>query len=275
MARQFTNSFTSDHVIGEDKTVDFSCSTDLAVFAWLALDPRHPVVIQMQNFWTSVGAIMALGAMEEGQWSALTWTDWTCNTDDVGMATRGTYSREELDGKENFKTVLFDAEAREIATMRGRGVVFRNRNFEEWREGAKSKAAKAPQAKAGDFAFAPREALGISRQEHPLVGLLKEGERKTIPALIGRANGMPPANPILGGSGDHVNSVHMIEAARQALCVLSGDPDIAVRGGEMDLRRYVEMEVPFDLAAAKHSAGETVFALEQLGRECAQLTLRT
>lgn len=271
MARQFTNSYTSDHVVGDDGAVEFACSTDAGKWAWLALAPQHPIVVQAQNFWTSVGAIMALGGMEEGQWSALTWTDWECSEAETGHAARGQYWREKSGEHENFTVDLFDAQDRHIVRMRGRGVVFRNRNFEEWRKGAKSKAAAQS---GGEVAFAAREALGIGPVEHPLVGPADAASAKRFPALVSRENGLPPANPMLGGSGDHVNSVHMIEVARQALCLLTGDPSPQITGGEMTLNRYVELGTPFEMQASAREERAATFTLEQLGRECAQITLR-
>jgi len=274
MARQFARSYTSDHVINADGSVDFKCSSDASEWPWLTLGPRHPVVIQAQNFWTSVGAILALGGMEEGQWSALTWTDWQCGDPDAGTAARGVYSREKSGEIETFRTTLFDGQDREIAMMRGRGVIFRNRNFEEWRGEAKRKArAENPQIAPDAFAFASPEALGIGPSEHSLVAPISSESPATIAALVNRENGLPPANPMLGGSGDHVNSVHMIEVARQALCLVQGDPNFDVIGGEMELNRYVELGTPFSLTHDQPAPATARFTLEQLGRDCAAITL--
>ncbi|WP_298471607.1 hypothetical protein [uncultured Erythrobacter sp.] len=273
MARQFTKSYSHSHSIADDGSVEFGCSTDTAEWPWLTLGSHHPIVIQAQNFWTSVGAIMALGGMEDGQWSALTWTDWHCGDPGTGMAVRGRYEREKSGDDETYVVELFDAEGRLIVRMRGRGVVFRNRNFEEWRDKAKSKAQK--QADSKTIEFAPANALGLGASEHALISQLKNGEAPSFDALITPENGLPPANPMLGGSGDHVNSVHMIETARQALCLLEVRPNVEVIGGEMELNRYVELGTPFTLQVADISGGTTRFSLEQLGRTCAVLTVRT
>lgn len=272
MAGQFTNAYTHGHIVNDDGTVDFECSDDTDKWPWLTLGPYHPITVQAQNFWTSVGAIMALGGMEDGQWSALTWTDWECGEPGASDAVRGKYSREKDGEKENYLTVLFDAEDREIVRMRGRGVVFRNRNFEEWRSKAKREAEQEPLAHPAEFA--PRDALGIGPTEHPLVSPINPRDPASITALVSRENGLPPANPMLGGSGDHVNSVHMIEVARQSLCLLSGDPNIAVIGGEMELNRYVELGTPFRMAVQSQSEMSVTFALDQLGRDCATITLQ-
>ncbi|MBV7258973.1 hypothetical protein [Erythrobacter crassostreae] len=272
MARQFSRSYTSGHDVRADGSVAFDCSQDTDAWPWLTLGPRHPITIQAQNFWTSVGAIMALGGMEEGQWSALTWTEWTCGSMDAGMATRGLYKRETSGDGEHYAVTLYDKDDRIIADMRGRGVVFRNRNFEEWRGKAKSQAQS--QSVKHSIEFAQRARLGIGPQEHALVSSLQVEDNQYVDALITPENGLPPANPMLGGSGDHVNSVHMIEVARQALCLLTDDPNVAVTGGEMELNRYVELGTPFRLDVREHGEVETVLTLNQLGKACAKLTLR-
>lgn len=270
MAGQFSRSYTSGHAILADGSVGFACSTDTAEWPWLELGAHHPVVVQAQNFWTSVGGALTLGGLEEGQWSALTWTSWQCGEPGVGPACRGTYAREKDGEKENYRVTLYDAENREIVEMRGRGVIFRNRNFEEWREGSKREAASS--AMADGFTFAPRDGLGIGSREHPLAG---QPRGDIVPVLVSRENGLPPANPMLGGSGDHVNTVHMIEAARQALSLLRGEPVMVHSGGEMELNRYVELGTPFELTVTQRSDREAVLVLRQLERNCARITLRT
>ncbi|MCK0129372.1 hypothetical protein [Erythrobacter sp. F6033] len=272
MPRQFSSSYTGDHRVKADGSVAFSCSQDVGAWPWLTLGPHHPIAIQAQNFWTSVGAILALGGMKDGQWSALTWTEWTCGDAEAGMAVRGSYERETSGDDEHYLIVLYDGDDRQIVSMRGRGVVFRNRNFEEWRGKAKSKARSLSDAET--IVFAARDILGIGMQEHPLIGVLDTHKVPYCDALITAENGLPPANPMLGGSGDHVNSVHMIEAARQALCQLTENPRVKVSGGEMELNRYVELGTPFRLDVADHSKKETVFSLVQLGKVCGKLTLR-
>jgi len=263
--------YTLDHVERADGGVDFACSTDIERFPWLALAPHHPVVLQTQNFWASYGAAVALGGFEDGQWTALTWTDWQCGDRGVGHAVRGQYSRTQVDNEDCFDIRLFDARDAEIVAMRGRGVVFRNRNFEEWR--AKSKQAAEQATEAAPFAYADPSALGLSAAERPLIAPLADKAATTVDALITPENGLQPHNPVLGGSGDHVNSTHIAEAGRQALSLLEGRSDLEIRGGEMALKRYVELGTPFRLNVTAHESGTIRFTLSQLDRECSEITL--
>ena len=61
----------------------------------------------------------------------------------AGQAVRGIYARIENERGPAFALTLFDLPDREIASMHGRGVVFRNRDFEKWREGSKKEAKEA------------------------------------------------------------------------------------------------------------------------------------
>ena len=274
-------SYTSSHEVGPDRRVDFACSLDAREWPWIALGPRHPVVIQAQNFWASIGAAHATGSIDEAQWSALTWTDWRCGDLAAGNAVRGTYRRERGAGahedSDNFAIELFDCEDRTTVTMRGRGVMFRNRDFEQWRAEAKRKA-RARAEKTGESAppaFASHAALGLGPGEHPLIAPPQDKSPARFAGMVTPGNGLPPANRVLSGSGDHVNTVHMVEAARQALCLLTEQPHPAIGGGAMTLSRYVELGVPFALDVQDRQPDEARFTLVQAGRECATITLRT
>ena len=254
-----------------DQSLSFRCATNTADWGWLALSPQHPVVIQTQQFWTSYCAILFEGGMEEGQWSALTWMDYSLGDLGAGHAVRGVYTRVEAERGPAFALSLFDDQDREIVAMRGRGVVFRNRNFEQWREGAKSKAKVT--RPSHPFTYASKTDLALGDGEFAFVAPL-EGRAERVEALITHENGMPPANAVISGSGDHVNSTHFGEVTRQALCLLTDNPAVQVLGGEMDLNRYVELGTPFALKFSQPSDGSVTFTLEQLGKDCATVTLR-
>ena len=264
--------YTFDHRAEADGSLRFACSTDKDAFPWLALPPQHPIVVQTQNFWASFGALTALGELEPGQWSALVWTDWECGDPAADHAVSGIYDRTMVDGHDCFRLRLFDHEDRSVVTMRGRGVVFRNRNFEEWRTQSKVEAAEA--GSGPGFEFADRSALGLSSDEHPFVASLDASADSMIEGLISRENGLPPNNPMVGGSGDHVNSTHIAEAARQALCLIEDNPVIEVTGGEMHLNRYVELGTPFRLRCVERKSSAIRFSLSQLDRDCSEITLR-
>lgn len=268
------NPYASHYETQEDGTVTFRCSSDLEANPWLALPPHHAVVIQTQAFWTAIGATIMLGGMEAGQWSALTWIDWELGAGDGGHAVRGVYRGQANGEKPTYEIVLFNADDAPIVTIQGRGVVFRNRNFEKWRGGAKAEA-KA-KAKTGvphsDFTFANRNALNLMPQERILVAPFEEGT-SFVDALVTPENGFPPGNLMIGGSGDHVNSTHIHEIARQALILIKGRCDIDTSGA-ISFGRYVELGSPLRLNIAEEGDHVITFELEQLGKKCAEIMLR-
>lgn len=270
MAQGAGESYAFDYERTGDGALGFRCSGDARRWPWLSLPPRHPLVIQTQNFWASFGALRFEGGLEEGQWSALTWTDWSLGDARAGHAVRGVYQKVEAEAGPAFGLTLFDAQDRSIVTTRGRGVVFRNRNFEKWREASKQVARKDRNACA--FTYAEDAQLALGEGEFALVAPLAPGETR-IEALVTPENGMPPANRVISGSGDHVNTTHFGEVTRQALCLVTRDPEVQVTGGEMTLKRYVELGTPFALTFERDDPGTITFTLEQLDKQCAQITL--
>ncbi len=260
--------FTSDHVVHDDGSVEFACSQDLAAWPWAALHPHHPGSIQALSYWVSVECAAALGSWDLNKWSALTWTRWECGDPDVGAYASGTYRRTTIKGKESFSIDFADEQGRHICRLDGRGVVFRTRDFEEWRKGEK---AIAPQTSSNEFAYADAPLLGLSRDERPFLGPVKNG---TALGLLDAANSMPPNHPWLDGSGDHVNSAHLAEVARQFVSLLrDGDP-FRVVSAEMRFRHYVELGSPFAIQRVGDNGDTVGMVVRQSGRDCTQISYR-
>ncbi len=270
---QLTRSYTADHKVLSDGSVAFECSHDEAEWPWLALPAQHPLVIQTQNFWTSVGATAALGTRDDSKWSALTWTDWALGELDAGQAARGVFALSGEDGELAFTTQLFDAQDRLIARIGGKGVVFRTRNFEKWREGSKTLAKQDAPAPT-QFDYAPRELLGLTEREPPLIGPLAEGpDGLATKALVTKENGLMPGHPYFSGSGDHVNAPHLSELARQTVSLLCDGVAIQITRGEMDMHRYIELGTEISIAIEEQHNETTVLRVSQLERSCALLTM--
>ncbi len=270
MPPSYSNPYASDFTIRPDGLVTFTCSQDADTLPWLTLSPHHPVVVQTQAFWTAVGASMTLGGMEDGQWSALTWAAWELGDASGGQATHGEYRPDQTSENPSYELVLFNEASKATVTFRGRGVIFRNRNFEKWREGSKTEAHAA--TPTSDFIYTEHTALGLRKDERVLVAPydLQSGY---VEALVTPENGFPPGNPLIGGSGDHVNSTHFHEIARQALFLIKERNDIDT-SGEMSLKRYVELGTPLRLNIRNEAKDSMTFELQQLNKTCAEITLR-
>lgn len=262
--------YTANHVVGADNSVAFTCSSDASEWPWLELPPQHPLVLMTQSFWISVGGSMARGTLDPSKWSALTWVDWATCDPAARHGAHGVMEDTAIDGALGFAITLRDAQDRLVYRMRGKGVVFRSRNFEGWR--AESKDALAPARPKQGFEYAPAEAVGVAQGEFALISPLEPGG-EAVTALVTAANGMPPASRQLSGSGDHVNATHIGECARQFAALLTGDPRVAFSAGEIRFDRYIEMEVLFRIACAERSGDGLRLLFSQADRLCSEVQL--
>lgn len=270
---EFARIYADDVQQKSDRLASFRCSTDQSEWPWLALPAQHPIVIQTQNFWTSVGVTQAVGTRDDSKWSALTWTDWELGELDAGTAAHGTFERTGTGDDLAFTTKLFDSADRLIVRISGKGVVFRNRNFEKWREGSKGDARERCAAPS-DFQYASRALLGLSDKEPPLMSELSEtGGVLSYEALITRENGLVPGHPYFSGSGDHVNAAHLSEIGRQTVSQLNGGAHIHILRGEMDMHRYVELGTAFSVTITEQGDNHAKMAVAQLERSCALITM--
>ena len=265
-------SFTSDHMVAEDRSVSFRCSSDAEQWRWLALPPSHPIFIQTFNYYISVECSAARGTLDPAKWSALTWMDWELGEAAAKLPVRGVMENRIDDDKLGFGIALYSDDDGLVFRTRGRGVVFRNRDFEGWRKQSKDRIAAQQEPPA--FDYADREAVGALMGEQVLIGGLQERGAIYADGLITEANGMPPGSRYLDGSGDHVNAVHLAEAARQFCALLTGTSDIQLNGGEISFSRYVEFNVPFRILLTEQIPHEIAMSVEQAGKPCTSMIYR-
>ena len=264
--------FTHDRVLHPDETVSFQCSQDRELWPFLDLPSHHPIVIQTLQYWASVEAWLERGTLDKDKWTALTWTEWLCGAADAGHAARGTSEQVIVDGKARIKLTLFDAEGAMTCEMHSKGVVFHNRDFEAWRD--KAKQDSAPEEDLAEFDFASREAVGSVGVGPSLISALQEGEKPHAFALISKENGLPPGHPYMSGSGDHVNSTHLAEAAHQFVHLLEDSAPLTITGGEMRFTSYVELGRPLRIDLAERSDDAATMVMSQGDKVCTTVTLR-
>ncbi len=272
MARPFSDVYTYNHRLDEDGSVMFDCSTDSSVWPWLALNPVHPILVQTINFWASIDSGEFLGTFDPDVWTALTQVEWDCGPPTVGLPARGIYTTEPDGERARYHLRFFDADDQRVARMSGQGVTFRTRNFEGWRDEAKEKIVKP---EPPPFEYAPKQAVSVSTPVESFLAPLRRAETVATSGLITKANGLRPAHPYIGGSGDHVNSTHMGEVGRQFGDLLLGQRLINT-GGEMVFKHYVELGTPFDVALNSHDPAERRFSLivRQAERDCTEITMQ-
>lgn len=272
MPRPFPDLYTVNHTHLDDGAISFECSTDDTVWPWLKLGPAHPILLQTINFWASVDCGEFLGNLEPGVWTALTQTEWACGPANVGLPVRGRYSSTQEGERGRFHLAFFDADDQQIVRMSGQGVTFRTRNFESWRDEAKEKIVKPDPP---PFDYAPHEAVGVATAPESFLAPLSRTDGLSTSGLITKANGLRPAHPYIGGSGDHVNSTHMGEVGRQFAALMLEQP-LRIHGGEMDFMHYVELGTPFDVALTAHDEAAQAFSLivHQAGRACTRISMQ-
>lgn len=241
------------------------------MWPWLKLSAIHPILVQTINFWASVDSGEFLGTFDPEVWTALTQVEWDCGPASVGIPSRGIYRTEQQADRMRYHLEFFDAADQRVARMSGQGVTFRTRNFENWRDEAKEKIVKP---KPPEFEYAPKEAVSVATQAESFLAALSYAELIATSGLITKANGLRPAHPYIGGSGDHVNSTHMGEVGRQFGELLLHQP-LLNRGGEMEFMHYVELGTPFDVDLMSHDEGEKQYSLlvRQAGRECTRIMM--
>ena len=254
--------FTSDHVVHRNGSVDFTCSQDGKAWPWTRIGPHHPAAIQAASYWLGVECAAARGLRDPRKWSALTSSQWNCGAVGVGRVARGRYEPKCIEGKEGATVHLYDDAGRPICQIEKRWVVFRTRNFENWRSSAKQAGGHVSSA---GFYYADRNRLGLSDKDLPFLGPLSDGKAT---GLLDPANSMPPAHPWLDGSGDHVNSAHLAEIARQFVSLLRGGEPFRVTAGAMRFDHYVELSVPFEIERIGRDPGVETMQLRQSGRAC-------
>lgn len=266
--------FTHSHIISDDGTVTFRCSADVDQWPWLALEPFDPIVVQTINYWASVETGAARGTFDPTKWSALTQTEWTCGETGAGHATHGIAEGSKDDGSPGNALSFFDAHDALVYKMSGTGVVFENRDFEGWREKAKRELPAPPDA--GESQYAPADSVGVAAQGWSYLSPLIESDPPSALGLITKENGFPPAHPYLSGSGDHVNSTHLVEAGRQFACLVRGGRPLICTGGEMKFMRYVELGHPFQIALADDLPSQNAIAMvvQQADRPCTKIMLK-
>ncbi len=274
MPNAFASRFTHSHVVSDDGTVTFKCSSDEDQWPWLALHPFDPIVAQTINYWASVETGAARGTFDPTKWSALTEAKWVCGEAGVGHATHGVAEATGEDGGPGFGLRFFDENDSLVYHMSGTGVVFQNRDFESWRKKAKEKMEAQPAV--ADFQYASATAVGVATQAESFLSPLVDHDGPSALALITKANGFPPAHPYLSGSGDHVNATHLADVGRQFTSLLLGGKPLMVTGGKMQFIRYVELGRPFLIKLEQRDSAENTvsMAVQQADQLCATIEIK-
>jgi len=263
--------FTRNRELHSDGSVTFLCTEDAEAWRWLALHPHHPIPLQNLQYWASVEVARVRGTFDGTKWTALTWTRWNCGDASVGNPVRGVSESVEEDGKFQGQLTFFDANDSMVSTMRSLGVEFRTRDFESWREKAKQTSGEIVPVDA--FDFAKPSAVGSENIGPSFVSPIIDDNAPHVLGLMTLENAFPPAHRFMSGSGDHVNSTHLAEAAHQFVHLLEDSAALRITGGEMRFTHYVELGRPFRIDLVERSAGNATVQISQNGHDCTHITM--
>lgn len=274
---QKTGDFCFDHVVTDDGAVAFLCSSDREKWPWLALHPANNTLIQLVNYYSLTSVSAALGRLDPEKWTALTSFTWRVYKTESHATHGQADAKQPDDDGPGYAASFFDSLGDLVYRFRGEGVVFRNRDFEAWRAKSKSQALALP--KPEGFTYASPAAAGVAAPVECFVSPLQESAAgKYCDALITKETGFPPAHPWHDGSGDHVNSGHLCDASQQCAALIRGQAGLRgyPAGGEVQFKRYVELERPFriSLVSDVEMLESLQLKVEQGGRPCAEITFR-
>ncbi len=266
--------YSTNYVDGwsvEGSRVELSFSRRTEPWPWRVLPPWHPVVVDKIQYFGAITGAFASGSLGSAARTALTRVRWSAWEPDAGPAHRGTYRPFEEGDSLGYELEIFDETGRETLRIRGEGVAFGDRDFGAWRGAAKQKAAASALAPPSELA--DPEAAGLGADGRSLISpLRKEGEAATAVGWVTAAEGFTPNHPFHTGSGDHVNAGHLLDCALEGAHLLLDTPGpLTCRGGEARFRRFVELDVPFEIALRAEEPVDgvtTVHAeMQQGGRE--------
>ncbi len=276
MANTSSSVFVVDHAVDQNGVMTFRCVRDERVFPWTTLPFAHPILIQMMGYFVSVGLASHRGTLDPDQWTALTEINWRClgARDDRRRPDRGRADPVGSDGSPDFDFTIFDEAGAPLYRLAGKGVVFRNRDFEGWRAKNKNRIMALPEPL--DFEFADPDAAEVASAAQCFVSPRVSTSPPAVDALLTAKSGFPPAHPFHDGSGDHVNSSHQADAADQAARVMFPELRGAIcRRGTIRFKGYVELERPFRLIAGALELRDQALtlAISQGGRDCSEVAM--
>lgn len=273
MALAYTENFARVTRV-DGRRVELEFDLDRARWPWLALPPLHPVLLEKYQYFGILTGFLALSGTDPAKQTALTGISWRClEPETVALASAGVLTHRRDDGHESLELELLVESGETLVTIDAVGVVFATRDFGAWRAKTRAEAQAATDVPAMP-PLAPAEAVGLGPGGRAFVSALREvdGQLGSM-ALVGD-DAFHPRHPFHTGSGDHVNAGHLFDCALQAAhLVLDSASPRSCEGGSAKFFRYVELGVPFELLVVEREAERVGFAVRQLGREAARITL--
>ncbi len=276
-------------VLAQDAThcaLDFD--PDPARWPWLDLPCWHPVVCEKYAYFSGVTAGMEVGTISATSFTALTGMDWSYRGAQTAQsAPTHAICESRVEAQQaGYSVCTRDATDRVVHEISGKGVIFRTRDFENWRQ--QRKQADAEDLPRPDFEFATAAVTGCRSGDEVLISdLVDDPEQGTLRCLawLDADHGFHPGHPYHTGSRDHVNAAQLLDCAYQASHLVLAQqsdwqtltPPLYCTGGKARFKNYVELQRDFELlvtgVTVNGSRRTLRFDLQQGGTICARLSL--
>lgn len=276
-AMVYEHSFAHATSLGEGR-VELAYELDYDRWPWLSLPSHHPVLIEKYQYFGAVTAMLAVGQLDPAAFTALSQFEWQHRDLSAELPTQGLCLQRSLGNQCDFRLSLHGQTGVLLAEARGSGVILNDRDVGAWR--AKSRKAALAAGAAAPERFAPPASIGCGVEGVSFISTAQDLDGTLrCQAFVPTEGGFHPAHPFHTGSGDHVNAGQLFDCAFQlAHLAIGADEPLRCLGGSARFLRFVELDVPFEIALTdrRDEAGtqELDFAFSQLGRDSARISLR-
>lgn len=270
-----------------ESTLHFDLDKNPARWAWQKLPAWHPALAGKLSFFTGLKCGEGLFEMPTGMATAMTLVRWMNQGSSLSgrQSFTGQVSSRQAEHRFHYDTELYDVDGKLQQTILAQCVIFQQRNFGGWRRKMKQAIQAIDNMRPQDFGFAEPASAGLASKAECFVSPLHEGKNGlACYALLDARSGFRPQHPWHGGTGDHVNASHQLDAAWQMAHLigraqgwLTSNSLMINTGGEAKFLNYIELGTPFELRLKGwrplDEGRQLSFALSQTGKACATISL--
>ncbi len=266
----------------------FDLDNDPTRWPWRALPTWHPAQAGKLSFFTGFKCGEALFEMPTGVATAVTLVSWQNHASCLqgNPATSGKVSSGQAEHRFHYDSELYDAAGDLQQTILAQGVAFQQRDYGGWRRRMKQAIQAIDSMRPRDFGFAEPLSAGVTTKAECFVSPLHENKNGlACYALLDERSGFVPTHPWHGGTGDHVNATHQLDAAWQAAHLigraqgwLASGTTLICSAGEARFKNYVELSSPFEIRLKSwrpmDNGQRLSFTLSQGAKPCAEIKLQ-
>lgn len=271
-----------------ETALSFDLDSNPERWPWQQLPAHHPALAGKLSFFTGFKCGESLFDIPKGVATAVTLVRWENHSACLqgSQAMRGMVNSGQAEQRFHYDTELYDSKGDLQQSILAQGVAFQQRDFSGWRRKMKQAIQLVDAMRPADFGFAEPASAGVASKAECFVSPLHENKQGlACYALLDSKSGFLPRHPWHGGTGDHVNASHQLDASWQAAHLIgraqgwwSAGSKLICTGGEARFKNYIELGSPFEIRLKRwrplENGQQLSFALSQGGKPCASMTLR-